>query len=58
MTYMVQKETFSEIITESLGEECTFETVKSVHESMNNYIEEHKEQVEPVVLKRTILKNA
>lgn len=56
MTYMVQKETFSEIITESLGEECTFETVKSVHESMNNYIEEHKEQVEPVVFEKNDIK--
>lgn len=56
MTYKNQKETFSEIIMEVLGEECNFETVKTVHENLNTYIEERKEQPDPVVFEKNDVK--
>ena len=56
MTYKNQKETFTEIISESLGEECNFETVKTIHENLNAYVEEHKEQPDPVVFDKAEVK--
>lgn len=56
MTYKNQKETFSEIITEVLGDECNFETVKTVHEKLNTYIEERKEQPDPIVFEKNDVK--
>lgn len=56
MTYKNQKETFSEIIMEVLGDECNFETIKTVHENLNTYIEERKEQPDPVVFEKNDVK--
>lgn len=56
MTFKNQKETFTEIITEVLGDECNFETVKTVHENLNTYIEERKEQPDPVVFEKNDVK--
>ena len=56
MTFKNQKETFTEIITEVLGDECNFETVKTVHEILNTYIEERKEQPDPVVFEKNDVK--
>ena len=57
MTYKGQKETFSEIITEVLGEDCDFTTVKNVHENLTTYMEERKEQPDPVIIEKTDVKN-
>lgn len=56
MTYKNQKETFSEVITEVLGEECNFETIKNVHENLNSYIEERKEQADPIIFEKNDVK--
>ena len=56
MTSKVQKEAFSEIIEETLGEACNFETVKAIHENLTAYVEEHKEEPEPVALGITEVK--
>ncbi len=48
MTYKNQKETFSEIIEESLGDKCNFETVKTIHENLTAYVDDRKEQPEAV----------
>ncbi len=53
-----QKELFTEIITESLGEERSFETVKTIHECLNALVEERKELPDPVVLDKTDVKRA
>lgn len=53
-----QKEIFTDIITETLGEECNFETVKTIHENLNSYVEEHKEEPEPVVFTKNEVKRA
>lgn len=53
MTYKNQKETFTEVITEVLGEECNFETVKNFQENLNSFVDVKKEQPDPVVLDKT-----
>lgn len=45
-----QKESFQTIIEETLGEDCNYETVKTIHENLNELLEEHKEQPEPLLL--------
>ena len=45
-----EKEVFNNLIVETLGEECNFETVKNIHESISEIIEENKENPDPVVL--------
>lgn len=53
MTYKSQKETFTEVITEVLGEECNFETIKNFQENLNSFIDVKKEQPDPVILDKT-----
>ena len=45
-----QLETFQNVITETLGDECDYETVRNLHENLNGLIEEAKESPEPVEL--------
>ena len=45
-----QKETFQAIVEETLGENCDFETVKNIHESLNEMLEEHRDNPEPLIL--------
>lgn len=54
-----QKESFQAIIQETLGDECEYETVKNIHEKLNEIIEEHKEKEnpEPLTLDRYEVKN-
>ncbi len=56
MTFKNQKDTFSEIVTEVLGEECNFETVIKLQENLNAFIDEHKEEPEPAVLDKADVK--
>ena len=48
-----QKETFNAIVEESLGLECDYEVVKSIHENLNQMVEENKENPEPLTLYKT-----
>ncbi len=48
-----QKETFNAIVEESLGLECDYEVVKSIHENLNQMVEENKEDPEPLTLDKT-----
>lgn len=52
-----QKETFQTIIEETLGEDCEYEVVKSIHENLAEMIEEHKEIPEPFTLDKKEVKN-
>ena len=45
-----QKETFQNIVTETLGEECDYETIKNIHDNLNEMIEEAKGAPEPATL--------
>lgn len=53
----IQKETFQTIIEETLGEDCEYEVVKSIHENLAEMIEEHKEIPEPLTLDKKEVKN-
>lgn len=51
-----QKETFQSLVEETLGDTCDIETVKNIHEKMNEIAQEHKEDPEPVVLDKNEVK--
>lgn len=48
-----QKEVFQMIIEDTLGEEGDYETVRNIHDTLNELIEEHKDEPEPLVLDKT-----
>jgi len=54
-----QKETFQALIKETLGDDCDYETVRNIHEKLNEIIEEHKEKEipEPLTLDKAEVKN-
>lgn len=47
LSYKAQQETFQDIIENSLGEQCNFEMVKTIHENLNDYVEVRKDAPEP-----------
>lgn len=51
-----QKETFQSIIEETLGEDCDFETVKQIHESLKELVEETADEPIPVTLDKNQVK--
>lgn len=51
-----QKETFQNLVVETLGDECDYETIKNIHENLNELIEEKKSSPEPVALDKTEVK--
>lgn len=51
-----QKETFHALIEETLGETCDIEIVKNIHEKINEMVQEHKEDPEPLVLDKNEVK--
>lgn len=51
-----QLDTFHTIIQETLGEDCDIETVKNIHDRLNNMAEEHKEEPSPLVLAKNEVK--
>lgn len=52
-----QKETFQTLVTEALGAECDYETVRNIHENLNEMIDHNKGNPEPVALDKTEVKN-
>ena len=52
-----QKNTFNTMIEESLGSDCEFETIKSIHTNINDLVAEKKDDPEPVILDKTEVKN-
>lgn len=50
LTARDQKDTFNEILEEALGEKCDYETVRTIHDTLNDMLEEHKDDPEPVTL--------
>lgn len=51
-----QKETFQVLIEETLGEACDIETVKNIHEKLNEMAAEHQEEPEPLLLSKNEVK--
>ena len=51
-----QKETFRTLIEETLGDDCDYDTVKNIHENLNEMIEQNSENPEPLVLDKAEVK--
>ena len=51
-----QKETFQSLIADTLQNDCTYETVKTIHETLNNLLEERKDDPNPVALAKDDVK--
>ena len=54
---LARKQTFQELLTETLGDACDYETVVSIHENLNELIEEKKDLPEPPTLTKPEVKN-
>lgn len=52
-----QKESFQAIVEETLGDTCDYETVRTIHETLNEMLEEHKDAPEPLVLDKYQVKS-
>ncbi|MCD8108992.1 MAG: DUF4317 domain-containing protein [Clostridiales bacterium] len=48
-----QKESFQSIIEETLGDACDFDTVRNIHETLNEMIEENQDNPEPLELDKS-----
>lgn len=57
LTAKSQKETFQTLVMDTLGDECEFTAVKNLHEKMGELIEEHKEELAPLVLDKKEVKS-
>ena len=57
VTAKSQKQMFDAVITETLGEECAFEVVRTVHENLCEMIEENKEAPEPLTFSKQEMKS-
>jgi len=56
MSAKSQKETFQAIVEETLGDNCDFEAVKSIHESLNEILEETRDEPAPFTLDKHQMK--
>ena len=56
MSADTQREIFQMIIENTLGEDGDYETVRNIHGTLNELIEEHKEEPEPLSLDKTEVK--
>ena len=53
MSANTQKETFQMLIEDTLGEDGDYETIRNIHDPLNDMIEEHKEEPEPLQLDKS-----
>lgn len=51
-----QKSTFQYLVSDTLGDSCNFDTVKTLHENLTEMIEEHKDEPESLRLDKTDVK--
>ena len=62
LTPATQKETFQNILEETLEEDGDYEVIKTIHENLNDMIDENKDNPEPLMLSknevRTLLSNS
>ena len=57
LTAKDQKFTFQAVISDTLGEECNYETIRNIHDNLNEMIEETKENPDPLELSKPDVKN-
>ena len=53
MSANTQKETFQMLIEDTLGEDGDYKTIRNIHDTLNDMIEERKEEPEPLQLDKT-----
>ena len=53
----LQKEAFQVLIEETLGENCSFETVKNIHDQLQEITQQAKDSPDPVTLDRITVRN-
>lgn len=51
-----QKSTFQAVVMNTLGEECEYEVIRTIHENLNEMIEEAKDAPEPPTLSKPDMK--
>ena len=56
MSSDLQKEAFSAVVTDTLAEKCDFETVRNIYENLNDIMEEHAGDPEPLKLDQNDIK--
>ena len=56
LTASSQKETFNALVADTLQSECTYETVKTIHQALNGLLEERKDDPEPPALDKNDVK--
>lgn len=56
VSFQSQKEAFQEILSDTLGESCQYEIVRQIHENLTELSEEHKEDLEPLALGKSQVK--
>lgn len=52
-----QKESFQAIIEKTLGDDCHYETVRTIHENLSEMLEGHKDEPEPLMLDKYQVKS-
>ena len=50
LTAKDQKTTFQSVISDTLGDSCDYETIRNIHDTLNEMLEESKEEPEPLEL--------
>ncbi|MGI6108119.1 MAG: DUF4317 domain-containing protein [Lachnospiraceae bacterium] len=56
MSYKTQKETFQDVLTGTLGDDCQMDVVTSVQEELSDLVEKHKDEPDPVMITRPDLR--
>lgn len=56
LTAKDQKTTFQSIVSSTLGETCDYETVRNIHDNLNEMLEESKESPDPLELSKPDVK--
>lgn len=51
-----QRDSFNALVEETLGEDCACDTVMSIHEKLNEWVEAQKDSPDPVVLTKSEVK--
>lgn len=56
MSASSQKETFNTLVADTLLSDCTYESVKTIHETLNTLLEERKDDPDPITLEKDDVK--
>lgn len=56
LTAGTQKEAFKTLIEETLAETCSYDVVKNIHENLNELVEQHADNPEPLELDKAEIK--